>query len=703
MYRIFSSKNSRLRAIGSFLVLAAAAFGLYGNTLSNRFVFDDIPLVVENRAIKSPANIPLILGLKNGRPMYRPVRFLSYLIDYAFSGLSPTAYHVSNILYHAATAFVLYGLLMLLSGSAAAAITGALLFLAHPVHTDSVAYISGRRDILSTLFYLAGFYCFVRYRLSEKTAYLILTLAAFVLAVGAKEMAVTLPAVCLLYDIGWTYGGSRAGALRKTVLKRLGPYVALTIMGAASLYCNIGLHYPSLRTEFYGGSAINNFATVFRIIGRYIQLTFFPVVLHADYSYNAFPVSASFFEPGVLVWAALVAILVFLFAAAIKKNKLFFLGGLWFFVTLLPVCHIFPHHEIMAEHYLYLPSVGLMILAAPLWSNIFRWKKFVLVGSVAAILLVFSVRTVVRNRDWKDAMTLWANVLATTPACARANDNMGSGYFKRKDYEKALYHYRQAARLRPDHAIFRNNLGMALGATGDIEQAEAEFKKALSLNRGLAAAYNNLGIVHYKKRDYQKAGWFFWISAKKKPSAKAWFNSGKAAMKLGKPKEAARALTRAIDLRRDYVEAYNMLGIALQKSGRPQRAVNIFQQAVVLKPDYAEAYYNLGSTYFYELGDFDRALYAAQKCVSIDPGLKKAFSVMAGAHEKKGNFSAAVEAYRNALSRGPKDAEILYKIAVLYNQKMGDREKSLWYLERASKAARDPKLKERIQKALKLL
>ena len=357
--------------------------------------------------------------------------------------------------------------------------------------------------------------------------------------------------------------------------------------------------------------------------------------LHADYSFNAFPLSETFFDRGVLVSVVFVAFLVLMILWSIKKEKLVFLGGMWFFVTLLPVCHIFPHHEIMAEHYLYLPLVGFIILLSPLLrkgtegekgtkaqrhrgtkaQRSRQWSKaFIVVFAV--ILLLFSVRTVVRNRDWKDPMTFWLKVLERTPECARAHDNLGSEYFKQKNYQKALRHYQEAVRIRPGHGIFHNNLGMAMGVTGDVEGAEAEFRKALSLDRGIAAAFNNMGIVYYQRGDYGKAASVFRYSARKKPDARAWFNCGNAEIKMGRNLEAADAFRGALRCDPDYAEAHYMLGVASEKIGMNKEAIESLQMATALKPDHAMAYYMLAEVYK-KTGDSKMALWYLEKAAEL--------------------------------------------------------------------------------------
>ncbi len=254
---------------GAFLLLVIFAFILYGNSIANQFVFDDIPLIVENPLIKNLGNIPAIIGWENGLPLYRPVRYLSYTIDYAISGMNPAGYHVANILYHAITAWVIFLLLSRLLKNRLSAVIGAVLFVAHPVATDSVTYLSGRRDILVTLFYLCAFYQFVRYREQPQLWRLALVTLFFILALGAKEMAVTFPAVCLLYDftLSWTKQATGKRSIRTHIgdtltdmLKRGWKiYLPSAILALYFVYYKIILYYPSQRIIYYGGNAVQQF------------------------------------------------------------------------------------------------------------------------------------------------------------------------------------------------------------------------------------------------------------------------------------------------------------------------------------------------------------------------------------------------------------------------------------------------------------
>ena len=581
-----------------FFVLVCASLILYGNSLSNQFVFDDLPIVVENPVIKSFTHIPLVLGLQTGQPIYRPVRFITYMVDYALSGLNPVAYHLSNAIYHAVTAFILFLVLRMLMRDVAVSLVGALLFLAHPVATDSVTYISGRRDILVTLFYLLAFYYFISYRTAPRKWHPAAIIGCFLLSLGSKEMAVTLPLICVLYDFVHTF--MERQTLPGTVLTKITGsftgmftrywklYVPLGIVGAFFFYDKIFVHYPSLVKNFYGGSAVSNFATMVRIIFYYIKLILLPVVLHADYSYNAFPLSASFLEPRVIGAALIVGACIWFVLRSLQGRVWIFFGGMWFFITLLPVCQIFPHHELMAEHYLYLPLAGAVILFSPLWHYVLQRKSKSWVALIACILLLFSVRTVVRNRDWKDPMTLWASVVKAAPECARGHDNLGTEYLKIKDYKTALVHYQEAVRLRPEHAIFHNNLGRAYGVLGDIKNAEVELKQAVELNPALAEALNNLGIVYFQKADYTTAGWLFGLSSNRKPDGKVSFNLAKTYLKLGQVAEAIREFETTIRLQPDYTDAYRELALIFAGQGNKQESLRCLRKALEVERDAAK-------------------------------------------------------------------------------------------------------------------
>ena len=205
------------------VVLTLSIFS-YFNSLQNEFVFDDILVIVENPGIRGVEKLPRLLGMETGMLSYRPMRMVSYALDYTLNeklwhyignysgpekGLNPLGYHISNIALHIVTSFLVFLIVFRLAKNYRAAFFAAAIFALHPVHTDSVTYLSGRRDILCALFYLAGFYCFLRYRQSSKILFFVAAFVFYAFSLGSKEMGVTLPALFFCYDLTQNYSLKR--------------------------------------------------------------------------------------------------------------------------------------------------------------------------------------------------------------------------------------------------------------------------------------------------------------------------------------------------------------------------------------------------------------------------------------------------------------------------------------------------------------
>jgi protein O-mannosyl-transferase len=615
----------RAGAAWVLVVCIGLGFALYGNSLKNEFVFDDLPLIAENPVIKDMGNVWQVLGLTNGEPLYRPVRYVSYMVDYWVWGMNPAGYHAANIVYHGLSGFILYLVLSELLQSGAAALAGAVLFVSHPVVTDSVTYISGRRDILVGLFYLSSFYNFVRYRQRPRGVNAVLAGFFFLMALGSKEMGITLPAVFVLYDFTEQFRRvSAARGMRERVKEAAGElvkrnwkiYVPMGIAAGVFFYNKIFLHYPSLRTSFYGGSAASNFATVVRIVNHYLKLVVMPVALQADYSYNAFALSASFFEWRVAGAGVVVGAVLWQVVRSLKRREWVFFGGMWFFITLLPVSQIFPHHELMAEHYLYVPLAGVMIGVSSLWGELWERRRVAAAVVLIGIVALYSGRTIARNGDWRDGMTLWSGVVAAAPESARGHDNLGTEYFKRKQYREALKHYQEAVRLRPEHAVFHNNAGMAYGACSDLPGARREFEKAIALNKKLGKAYFNLATVCYFEKQYVEAAKLFLQSRAVKQDAQQGMDARRAMAYFS---YAQTVLALDEEHFTDFFSSAPILKGLGTYMGRDNFAIYLLQQAISIKPDYVKAYEALAGCYR-KKGDTEKALQAQRALEALKPG-----------------------------------------------------------------------------------
>ncbi len=674
----------------AYTALIALPFLLYVNTLHNNFVFDDLPLIVAHSKVQE-LSTPwrLFIGQQTGRLSYRAIRTVSYAIDYAIGGMNPTVFHASNITYHALTVLVVFRLVQALTGASRAAFLAALLFATHPIQTDAVAYLSGRRDILSTLFYLTGFLAFIRYRESGRRWRLGAALVAYFLAVLSKEMAITLPLLWLGYDLLRTFE-PQTGESFPALLRRLGNGFRRVLMesrlfylasfgaaGAAACYLLFVVRV-SRQKAWYGGSLPMTLLTSSRIVVHYIKLLLFPATLSADYSYNAFPVASSWAD--VRAWLALLvlALIAIGLGRLSSSSKVAAFGGLWFFVTLLPVSQIIPHHELMAEHYLYLPSVGVALLVGTLldrWARTPRAGRALAIG-VSTALLLLSVRTVARNRDWKDELTLWQTTVRTAPDSARARTNLGLSYLDLGQHQAAEQELKAALAILPNDVHVLNSLGILYISTrreGEAEQAFMEAARVgMERNKGLAAvALNNLGALYLGQKRDREAEAFFRQATETAPTlVKPPIVLGRLYLESGRFEEAERELKRALQLRSDLRAPHLLLAHlylyrgeldtaereaqeSLRRS-RPRLPPGAYYGLIGLIPqekqaaDIASAHAVLAQIHL-AAGRLDQAEAEANAAIEGNPSLPAARGVLAQAYAARGQLDQAEAEAKEAL------------------------------------------------------
>jgi tetratricopeptide (TPR) repeat protein len=268
--------------------------------------------------------------------------------------------------------------------------------------------------------------------------------------------------------------------------------------------------------------------------------------------------------------------------------RMFGFGVIWFCVTLLPVSQIFPHHELLAEHYLYLPSFGFCLAVAVLINTFLaeRWCVQVIYVLLIGVALLFTVRIAERNKDWKNGLTLWKKTVNTVPQCARARNNLGFEYDARGWVDKALYQYEKALAIKPEYAEPYSNLGRLYYTQGQVEEAITMYRKALDLDPKNVGAYVNLGGAYIAQ---------------------------------DKIDDALQAFQKAGKINPRIVEVYVGLGVCFAKKAQAgenkyflDMAIYVFKKALELKPCLPEAHNNLASTYYLK-GDYSSALYHTRR------------------------------------------------------------------------------------------
>jgi tetratricopeptide (TPR) repeat protein len=479
-------------------------------------------------------------------------------------------------------------------------------------------------------------------------------------------MAITLPILCIAYDLFARLPGDGArvdrplsGALRegiRTILaeqKKL--YLLMAILLGLLLFYFVVVSNPSHQRTLYGGGLGATLNTSARIVVFYMRQLVFPLTLNADYSYNAFPVSTSVADPRGVMAALVLAGVAYGLVRLVRVDRWAAFGGLWFFITLLPVSQIIPHHELLAEHFLYLPCIGVSILVGYAVERglALRRHAVAVAATFAAILVLFGVRTVVRNRDWKDELTLWTKTVRTASQSARVRLNLAQALRGVRRHDEAIEQFKAYSTIEPKSPSGEIGIGDIYRLKGRFDDAIAHFRRALDLSPdsaaaavGLAQAYvgkgqpdkaaeisSHLLNAQFRHEDsYRRLGNAFAAAELHAQAAQAYSKGielnpldaglytglGKTFAGLGQHKKAIEAYREALKLRPRSASLRNFLGAAQLETGQLDVAVEVLREAVRLSPDYAEAHSNLGIAY-HRLGRRAEAEAEFRKALAIQP------------------------------------------------------------------------------------
>lgn len=599
-----------------FVILAVIA-AIYYNSVNNGFVADDISFVKDNISIRSLKNIPeFFLSPKSlaandsewGTIIYRPLRTASYAFDYALFGLNPAGYHAVNLILHTAATVSLYFVILNLFNMPGAAFLGALLFAVHPVHIEAVSWISSRADLIGLVLVNLVFLSYFRYKLAREKAYLALALFLSFLSFLGKETMVVLPGLIILYD----YASRNKRPIVDTIKTNIASWALFSTVTLAYMVIRFDITgRMSTNQGWWGGTVYSNFLMMAEATATYIRLLIIPYDFKFHYIIE--PVY-SVTDPGVA--ASLLVILVTLAAIAYShfKNRTVFFALGWFYLSLVPIANIVPiSFSMMAERYIYMPSEGPIIAAGYglylLYSKLSEKGLFyerLAVGVIVALMLVFSVEVVLRNKDYRDEFAFYSSAVKASPGSAPSNRGLADQYYNRKEFDKAIAYYERAiaidpgyieaflgetltyrdmnelpralaaakkaalvaesvASLKPKNPLVRFNLGNAYKEMGDLEAARGEWEKAVELDPGYSEAYNNLGIYYQLGGDYPKAIKMFERSLKNDPfNSETYYNAGSVYEAMGDTAKAkeyyARFMKMAGEEYRETVEGLRKRG-----------------------------------------------------------------------------------------------------------------------------------------------
>jgi len=579
-----SPKNQSRKDIFYFTLKTSLAgmtillvFLIYSNTLEGPFLLDDGSNIKNNPAIRlTQLSWSGIEKAASKSPLSnRPLAYISFALNYYFHSYRTVGFRLVNILIHMSAGVFLFLFIKTTLGlptlesrygySRWLPYIVVLIWLVHPLHTQSVTYIVQRMNSMASMFYMLSMLCYARARLTQSPTIKWLLAAAClmsgILALGTKETAATLPCFILLYEWFFLQDLSREW-LRRHLPFLIGVFILL--IGVSLIYLD-GHPFAKIlsRYELRNFTLTQRVFTEFRVVILYLSLLIYPHPNRLNLDYD-FPLSHSLMDPltTLLALVAIIGLLACSFWLA-RKDRLISFCLLWYFGNLVIESSIIGL-EIVFEHRTYLPSMMFILMAAILADRYFRSNVLKIV-MICAITLVFSAWTYERNTIWSNAVSLWSDVVKKSPQKVRPHNNLGNALKRQGKIEEAMAHFNKALQINPGYAKAHNNLGTALASQGKTEEALKHFGMALYINPGYAAAHSNIGVALAGMDEFEKAIVHFRAALRLKPDyAKVHSNLGAALVRQEKLQEALEHFHTALRLKPDDIQTYNNLQICLK-------------------------------------------------------------------------------------------------------------------------------------------
>ncbi len=508
IYFDFIKKNSKVLFI--FLILI---FLIYGQTLLGDFVFDDRGIIEHHGELTNTDNLGSIVmhpywETENG--LYRPTTILSYTANLLIFGDDPFSFHLINLALYLFICFFIYLLIKKLWSNPLLAFLISLLFLILPIHTEVVANITGRSELLCLFFGLLAMLEFTK----EKINYYLLGLYVF-LSIGAKETGIViLPIIGLLIYI-------KENGLNVEILKKYFTPISATVIGVLFYFFLrffslgpsnfLGIKTSLIENPLLFTDTFSRLATALKILSMYFYKTLWPINLCSDYSYNQITIINNFFNLGAILGLSLVSISVFIIFKYINRKPILSLGSLIFLFAFLPTSNIlFPIGTIAGERLFFFPSLGISMVIGFLIYKVLlsikreSWQLFFVVF-LFLIISLYGITSARRAQVWTTEEKLFISGKECAPNSVLSRSNSGAMYLIKGDYEKAEQELKASMEIKPIYSKGINNLGLLYFKKGDYEKAREYYLKSLSMEFPYRGALENMVLLYLETKDYNLA------------------------------------------------------------------------------------------------------------------------------------------------------------------------------------------------------
>jgi len=643
--------------VASFVIagLIAVCAVIYGQSYNFQFInFDDPLYVYENQQVLSGLNADSIRWAFTTfhSANWHPLTWLSLMLDGSLFGATPGGYHLMSVVFHIANSILAFVVFRKYTGDLWKSAMVAFLFAVHPAHVESVAWISERKDVLSTLFWLLTMWAYFKYAVKQRTAihekhstrkkeitraedrgqiYYLLTIVFLACGLMAKPMLVTLPFVLLLMDF-WTLNRLKTKKdFSALVVEKIPLFVLSAVSGFVTIMAQSASGAVQTLETLPIATRLLNAAVAYV---KYIGMVFYPLDLGVSYPY----------QQTLPLWQTFGAVILLIAVTAVclrqwNKRKYLLTGWLWFLGTLVPVIGIVQvGSQALADRYTYVPYFGLFIMlvwgASELFAR-FELHRYVPVAAASILLTMLSILCFMQVSFWKTNETLYShtiavkqanflvmhnycnslleenrleeawqqclNAIADQPRHANSYNTLAIISARFGKYENAVAIYKKALELDPQNLFAYRNLAFSLMRTGKIDEAVINLDKAFELHRqagtnplALATAYNTVAEAYAKQEKYDKSSELLARTLQLAPErTDIRANYALSLFYENKLDDARREIEQTIRQNPAQAESYHMLGMILLKQGSRSTAARQFEKALEMKPDYKEAQENL--------------------------------------------------------------------------------------------------------------
>ncbi len=631
------------------LIIFIFSFLLYANTIYNDFALDDVAVIQQNKFTKQGvAGIDDMLHTfywqgywDTNAGLYRPLSLITFAIEYQFFGENAHAFHFGNVLLYSLVCVLLFVVLqrLLKNYNVLIPLITTLLFAAHPLHTEVVANVKSRDELLSIFFFLLSLQFLLRSTKDAGKKNTIISLSCYFLSLFSKEGSMVFLGIFPLTLYFFT----------DEPIKKIVKTSSLFLIPAAlffAIHTYVIAHAPMTKITYtywdnslVAVEGLSRFATVIYMMGKYFLLLFFPHPLSYDYSFNEIP-ATTFGNWKVLLSTLSIAALIYIAIKGIKKKSMVSYGIFFFFITIALVSNIFMLiGATMADRFLFVPSLGFCLTIAFLFTKFLKSDIKIPYTSIkelatkntgvllvtAIILSLYSFKTITRNKDWKNNFTLFIHDVNASPNSSRTQYNYGTEY---------LGLYNRATEMETSK---RNAL---------LDTCIAHLETSVKIDKDAHQSYLNLASAYYQKKDYKKA--------------------------------IENALQNLRVTKGTEPKAHSILGNAYYRSNMFDMAIE--QLNIAIKNNFFadDTYVFLGGSHFGK-GDFKNAIEAFNKAIELKKDNLDAYTNLGAAYGSINDFDNAIKTFKTSITYAPNNAQTYYYMALTFNN-MGRKDSSEIYL-----------------------